>query len=128
MTLNPTTNYGNTMIDLTKKYRTRNGWEVRIYATDGGGKLPVHGAVLCDGEWQTTRWALCGTFSASGDYKSDLDLIELKPRIKRTYWINIYPQNAASIHPAPDFATICGGANRIACVKIEIDCEEGEGL
>ena len=33
------------MIDMKKKYRTKDGREVRIYATDGVGHYPVHGAV-----------------------------------------------------------------------------------
>ena len=33
------------MIDINKKYRTRNGREVRIYATDGWSASPVHGAI-----------------------------------------------------------------------------------
>jgi predicted DNA-binding protein with PD1-like motif len=32
-------------IDINKKYRTRDGHEVRIYATDGMGLYPVHGAI-----------------------------------------------------------------------------------
>ena len=32
------------MIDKNKQYRTRDGREVRIYATDGYGHYPVHDA------------------------------------------------------------------------------------
>jgi hypothetical protein len=32
------------MISMDKQYRTRDGREVRIYAVDGGGKYPIHGA------------------------------------------------------------------------------------
>ena len=37
------------MIDKSKTYRTRDGREVRIYATDGVGDQAIHGAVLTDG-------------------------------------------------------------------------------
>jgi hypothetical protein len=33
------------MIDINKKYRTRDGREVRIYATDGDGDPLTHGAI-----------------------------------------------------------------------------------
>ena len=45
------------MIDITKKYRTRDGREVRIYATDGADPYPVHGAIKnSDGEWCGSAW------------------------------------------------------------------------
>jgi len=50
------------MIDMSKTYRTRDGKDVRIYATDGGGILPVHGAIKRDGIWMEDCW------SCSGDY------------------------------------------------------------
>lgn len=37
------------MIDKNKKYRTRDGKEVRIYCTDGRGLYPIHGAILIKG-------------------------------------------------------------------------------
>jgi hypothetical protein len=39
------------MIDINKKYRTRDGREVRIYATDGAECLSVHGAI----KWVTGK-------------------------------------------------------------------------
>ena len=68
------------MIDITKKYRTRDGREVRIYATDGGDNFPVHGAIKDRDEpvWRNYSWHSNG----SGVY-SELDLIEVKPRIKQ---------------------------------------------
>jgi hypothetical protein len=37
-------------------YRTRGGDKVRIYAVDGGGSGPVHGAVLHGEVWFTRVW------------------------------------------------------------------------
>ena len=34
------------MIDKNKKYKTRGGHEVKIYATNTGGTYSVHGAIL----------------------------------------------------------------------------------
>ena len=113
------------MIDKSKQYRTRDGREVRIYATDGAAELTVHGAVKLEDGWEVCGWRSDGRL---GGYTiTDSDLIEVKPRIKREVWVNVYPYRhgvwtskvAADAHRSED----C-----IACVKLVIDCEEGTGL
>ena len=114
-----------TEIDINKKYRTRDGRDARIYALDGGGSRPVHGACKhpVTGMWVLSRWNEQGRISSSGFLG---DLIEVKPRIQRTIWINIY---AREDRPSTkEEADLLATSNRIACVKVEIDCEEGEGL
>ena len=115
-------------IDINKQYRTKNGFAVRIYATDGGGTYSVHGAILKSNEWGFTRWNKYGV-DIYGSHDGD-NLVEVKPRIKRTYWINIYPQRERCnfLHDSKNKADENAGYYRIACVKVEIDCEEGEGL
>ena len=108
------------MISKDKTYRTRDGREVRIYATDGGPTWHIHGAYKSDGMWLLHCWDKIGL---DGSRKC-LDLIEVKPRIKRTVWLDIYPSSVA----VQEFEDGAIGRNRIACVKVEIDCEEGEGL
>ena len=63
-------------IDITKKYTTRNGLPVRIYATDAGGARSVHGAVAQPGGdvWIQANWEADG-HSFSG---SEYDLIPAK--------------------------------------------------
>jgi hypothetical protein len=120
------------MIELGKKYKTRDGCEVRIYAVDGGGRFPVHGAVkLVDGTWRQEEWTLTGSWNGERNGHTiphALDLIEVKPRIQREVWVNVYPDNLASIWTSKEKATNRAGFDRIACVKLVIDCEEGEGL
>ncbi len=65
------------MIDITKTYKTRKGREVRIYATDGGGVYPVHGAIIYDGKWFSRRWTAKGATFSDHQHSSD-DLIEVK--------------------------------------------------
>ena len=36
-------------MSMDKKYRTRDGKEVRIYAVDGCGDYPIHGSYAFDG-------------------------------------------------------------------------------
>ena len=125
------------MISKDKTYCTRGGQQVRIYATDAGGLFPVHGAILNDGMWNGMKWTADGhTYVGPNVHVSMDDLAEVKPRIKRTFWTNIYggeyfdPDKAGqtiffSKEMADRFVIY---ADRVACVKIEIDCEEGEGL
>jgi hypothetical protein len=120
------------MIDINKKYRTRDGREVRIYATDGNELKRVHGAFkhTYSGCWTSCDW------ESSGSHWRDtlLDLIEVRPRHKRTVWLAVYPngyveatsklewRNGPCINGPHD------GEKPIACIKVELDFEEGEGL
>ena len=111
------------MIDKSKTYRTRDGREVRIYATDGVNGA-IHGAVLNIVGWQTLWWTSDGKYHC-GD--SDHDLIEVRPRHKRTVWLNAYGDNTNSVYgskEAADRFTHC----RIACIKVDLDFAEGDGL
>ena len=120
----------NDLISMDKTYRTRNGREVNIFTVDGRRKFfPVIGEVKRDDE----NWIYC-SWSKDGNecgFVDELDLIEVKPRIKRELWVAIYPENhflAGEIYASKEDAIRNCGYARIAIVKIEIDCEEGEGL
>ena len=115
------------MIDKNKVYKTRDGREVRIYATDGGeSKNGVHGAIKWDWGWGNTVWYPNGGYlSGLGDPR---DLIEVRPRIKREVWVNVYPNMDGGAHRSKESADLNARVGRIACVKLTIDVEEGEGL
>ena len=114
------------MISMDKKYRTRACAEVRIYAVDGDEPRPVHGAFKSPTGWVVSCWRQDGT---QLDFGGHYDLIELKPRIKRTVWANLYLDGRITLgHPSKEDADKCADRGRLACVKVEIDCEEGEGL
>ena len=115
------------MIELGKQYKTRDGREVRIYAVDGRKDEEVHGAFLRKGEWTPCSWNKRGLWCDGGI--DTHDLIEVKPRIQRELWVNVYPgpivcELRHTKADADDDAT----RSRIACVKLVIDVEEGEGL
>lgn len=115
------------MIDRNKQYRTRDGREVRIYAVDGRGLWPIHGAIKVDGGWAACTWFDDGR--AAGDRDASLDLIEVKPRIKREVWVNVYEGvDCWAMHTCKEDADRGAMRSRLACVKLTIDCEEGEGL
>lgn len=114
------------MIDINKKYRTRDGREVRIYATDGAGKYPVHGAVTSFGAgWEIFTWTKEGREDVG--LKNNSDLIEVRPRHKRTVWLNVY-EKSISHWDSKELAADRASSDRIACIKVELDFEEGEGL
>ena len=115
------------MIDINKKYQTRDGREVRIYATDGADKYPVHGSIKYETGWELFTWHLDGMRIPGREGGGDL--IEVRPRHKRTVWLNVYGSGvvpeACSSKERADLAAACG---RIACIKVELDFAEGDGL
>jgi hypothetical protein len=112
------------MISMDKKYRTTLRDEVRLYAVDGNEPRPVHGAFKSQTGWVLCCWQRDGV---QMNYPGPYDLIEVKPRIKRTVWVNLFPHTTAMFSHKLD-ADAYAGSSRLACVKVEIDCEEGEGL
>jgi len=94
------------MIDKNKTYRTRDGREVRIYATDGGGKCPIHGAAKSsDGAWQQpTSWRPCGSWSWSTVPGSN-DLIEVVPLIELWAVVRNEDRLVATTFTDPQLAT-----------------------
>lgn len=119
------------MIDINKNYRTRAGHEARVLMTDGGDwNYPVIAAYKNkDGRWWPLHLTADGYHSFNKAIPSDLDLIEVKPRIYFEGWVNVYPGNMLDVAYAEKAdADRLAGKTRIACVKLVIDCEEGEGL
>ena len=111
------------MISKDKQYRTRDGREVRIYATDGKGIYPVHGAVKVEDGWLSYTWKATGIQGVSNVH----DLFEVRPRHKRTVWLNVYDNDICEWRTKED-ADRYAGDIRIACIKVDLDFEEGEGL
>ena len=121
------------MIDINKKYRTRDGREVRIYATDGGPYQPIMGAISYTSKegknwWESARWADDGSYNPYGR-ETNSDLIEVRPCHKRTVWLNMYGTGIIpEVCSSKERADAAAGCNRIACIKVDLDFEEGEGL
>jgi len=113
------------MIDINKQYRTRDGHEVRIYATDGRGIYPVHGAVKVEDGWIPYTWQEIGVEGVN----NARDLIEIRPRHKRTVWLNMYGTGiVGETCSSKQHADLAAACYRIACIKVDLDFGEGEGL
>jgi hypothetical protein len=112
------------MIDKNKQYKTRDGREVRIYATDGRGVFPVHGAIRESNGWYSCNWSQYGKYSEEPDSPSHL--IEFKPRKKIERWIMVERYDACSmwITKPSQIETV----NSFALKHIVFEVEEGEGL
>ena len=71
-----------------KTYYTRDEREVRVYATDGCGKFPIHGAFRKgkDIGWEMDIWSETGR--AVPEYLDDLDIVyeEWVPQDKALVW------------------------------------------
>ncbi len=74
-------------LEAGKFYRTRDGRKARIYAVDGAGQYPAHGAILCDSVWFMSIWTAYGSsdFRGNGTVGDVCDLVsewtEPKPRL-----------------------------------------------
>lgn len=82
------------IISMDKKYRTRDGRDVRLLCVDGEGSQPVVGMI---GEG-VDRWHLDGRFTSAYE-STGLDLIEYHEPDIRTIWVNVYED---SVDPYDD--------------------------
>jgi len=119
------------MIDQTKKYRTRDGKEVRVYATDGAVPYSVHGATLNDGEWVVFTWTAGGEYAAGSSNKRDI--IEVREKLTVSGWVNLYrlPRGISMGHVYHTKEEAClarAGIDTTACVHVTVEYEEGGGL
>ena len=121
------------MLDFTKPIQTRDGREVRIHATDGGGAWPVHGAIYSKTSgWQQACWRLDGRTTVDFDFPSDLVSVPLK-MIKRRVYVSTYGDNetlqAAGLLGLVT-VKVTSGPQRITSLNFPVDIEipEGYGL
>jgi hypothetical protein len=117
------------LIEMGKKYQTRDGRPVRILATDAGGECPVVALTIDSDGGATFRCEPNGLYYPAGGVMHHMDLIEAP--VAHTRWINVYANN---IRPPSDGhyyirrADADRGAkpDRIACIPISF--KEGDGL
>ena len=114
------------MIEMGKEYRTRDGREVVILATNGRGLYSVVGQTNDGVDWVHENWTADGTVFIDRRC-SPGDLIEVKPVRVFEMWVNVYPKLRPSTHMNPHHAD-SHGAGRIACLHIRQEYREGDGL
>ena len=116
------------MISMDKEYRTRDGREVRVLCVDRKHAVyTVIGLItLNDGNEFLETFTRDGRNDTRVEHAADL--IDVKPRIVRDIWINVYPDCTGFCRQSKEDADSAASNDRIACVKVTIDCEHGEGL
>jgi hypothetical protein len=114
------------VIDITKKYQTRDGRPVEILSTNGRRGWSVIGYI---GDNPTVRtWTSEGRIDVTPWTRHDEDLIEIKEKKTRTYWLNIY-DDCAGVYSSEANAVRGQLRQDIQARKqITIEYEEGEGL
>ena len=124
------------LVVMEKQYSTRDGKEVRLYAVNQGGLFPVHGAIRStSGYWMVSGW------TRDGRYKTDCpshvhDLVEAPARVRTTAWVSVYKvcgKYTFGIYESSDQsrkanAEDCLAMDCLAIVKVDIDCEQGQGV
>ena len=112
------------IIDITKKYQTRDGRQVKFYSDDNGGNHPIHGAILDCGIWSVESWTSTGMWHVpSGTSNADLVPLPEKIRVKNTVWLNVYPDGDGHIYPTKALANAWALKTRVACVEHHLDIE-----
>ena len=116
------------MIEMGKEYKTRDGREVVILATNGRGLYSVVGQVSDGDDWAHENWTADGA-SFEDRRCSPGNLIEIKPVRLFERWVNVHHDGSSSCfitcEDAAAFATKMG---RIACLHIRQEYKEGDGL
>jgi hypothetical protein len=112
-------------ISKDKQYTTREGSEVRIYATEEVGLYPIHGAIKRSEGWISASWGSSG-YVVSPCREMPDDLIEVKPRMKFERWYVINRNGDYSIWQSkPDASSLL---DTFAIKQVVFEVEEGEGL
>jgi hypothetical protein len=112
------------MIDLSKKWKTRLGHEVELFAKKDN---VIYGILKVNNKWVSDNWFNDGSYHDSPFFEHELDLIEVKEKKTVTSWVNIYKNGIVSFQNENE-AIICAGTGIIARKQITIEYEEGEGL
>ena len=127
------------VVDMKKQYVYRNGRPARIICTDYKGLYPI---VALDETAQCSRVTLHSADGISEGCYHDFDLIEVKEKFKAKIWINFYNKTSTETHGESytlhrtreqadnhdDFLYMGSPLQRLACVEVEVEAEEGEGL
>ena len=116
------------MIDINKKYTTRDGREVVIYAVYPDIKWGIHGAIKNhDGTYAMEDWTHAGTYAMNGA-TTDCDLIEVQEQPKElSGWMNIYENGGSLFWTSLLDAKISHTAHALVARKrITVQYREGE--
>ena len=109
--------------------QTAAGRPVRIICTDRKGRIgrPIVALVQIDDIDDGETLMHYDEYGIGGEHDDD-NLVPLTRRILQELWINFYSYGHGGTYGSRIQADENAGPNRLACVKVVIDCEVGEGL
>ncbi len=111
--------------DPKKPVQTRDGKPVRIVCTDASGPYPIV-AIIEEQRGDAYR------YTAEGDlhlgHETGLDLLNVPEKFSRKVWVNVYPNRRTAGHATRERADRKACPDRIACIEITIEGQEGDGL
>ena len=112
-------------LDLDKPYRCRDGRPAGV--ARGPGERLYGWFEGVDGNPCLGSWEPDGSWLVNRDHQADL--VNTPPRHKRTIWVNVYDDaRVSATYLSKKFADEMALSDRIACLCVDLDFEEGEGL
>ncbi len=120
MTFSPTWPHG---------HQTRDGRKARIICTDRSGERPIIALALWD---DTEALITCRSSGAVFVHRENPDDLINSPAPKRKVrverWMNVYADGSTNVFFDKTQANMHAHEDRIACIHIDREVEEGEGL
>jgi len=119
--------------DPTKPVQQRCGRAARIICTDSKVRYPSNTSQPIVAEFLNEVGDYCvGTFASNGSFRAypDVcDLINIPETKKIKFWVNVYPEGIdhCMFHLSKEEAER-NKKGRFACIEIEREVKEGEGL
>ena len=115
-------------IEAGKLYKTRDGSKARVYATDGSGDFPIHGAVLFGGDCVFETWQSNGKVYRSEDSSSDIvsEWDEEESPIKEEEPTIYGPASGCFDKPEPDVKMSDDWRSRLTGITEKLGCQKAE--
>lgn len=107
------------------KVTTRDKRAVTIYTTEQPGKYPIVGRIA-DYE-DLAMWTVDGRIYAD-DFFDSRSLVPASKRFRHEGWVNVYPGDFGAMRETEDLARRHRECGCIACVRVVIEGNEGDGL
>jgi hypothetical protein len=123
----PTVEPSKPAVDWSKPIQTRAGRKARLLGEIIGRDDPFAVAVMTeDGREDVLYYFASGKFYVNATCVNDI--INTPERIEREVWLTLYRSGDISTDETEEAAKANRDKDRIACVRVQIDCNAGEGL
>jgi hypothetical protein len=124
----PTVEPSKPAVDWSKPLQTRDGRKARLLGViNARRRTHVVAITMLSGLEIESRHYPTGLKNESSANCKD-DIINTTERIKREVWLNVYESGGITPWADKDTADTHALEGRIACVRVQIDCNVGEGL